>query len=220
MNRILIADDHVLMREGLMHLLSSEFEAVTFECANGFSETKQKLLAFHQAEHLCATVIILDLRMPGMNGLESVKSLLLAAHEYPIVVYSEVDSSVTKHTLLQLGVFAVECKSQGVESLLVTLRRALASSGIATRLPQSDLERSQFSLPEVSSDNHNSFSVELTSRQMDMLRALHRGLPNKLIAREYGVALGTVKNHLFILYERLGVRSRSEALHKTRGWFL
>ena len=120
---------------------------------------------------------------------------------------------MTAVQLMQLGVFAVECKSAGVESLLQTVQRAL------NELDSDSIVMDYSNIP-VSAVIAQISSVSLTARQMDMLRALHQGLPNKLIAREYGVALGTVKNHLFILYERLGVKSRSEALHKTREWFL
>ena len=218
MRTILIADDHVLMREALMHLIASAFESVVFECVSGFHETEHRLRALSSADHPDGIAVILDLRMPGMSGLASVQCLLAAAKSCPIVVYSEVDSPVTRNKLLELGVFAVECKSEGVESLLTTLHRALnvPVNSDSAHSADSDLTPIKPSALAISGDG----SVELTSRQMDMLRALHRGLPNKLIAREYGVALGTVKNHLFILYERLGVRSRSEALHKTREWFL
>lgn len=226
MRTILIADDHVLMREALMHLLRCEFNGVAFECASGFHEVEQKLRLWRADadNHAHADgAVVLDLRMPGMNGLHSVRELLALAQPHPIIVYSEVDSSVTKAQLLQLGVFAVECKSEGAQSLLDTLHRALhlpsAPTAVAASTAPTPLS-GEIGVITLRSGIKHQANIELTSRQMDMLRALHRGLPNKLIAREYGVALGTVKNHLFILYERLGVKSRSEALNKTREWFL
>lgn len=60
----------------------------------------------------------------------------------------------------------------------------------------------------------------LTARQLSILRLLHQGKPNKIIASELGVTLSTVKSHLYVTFTRLQVKSRAEALTKTRDWFL
>lgn len=218
--KVLLADDHSLMRDAMQDLLSRSFPQLLFEFSSNFMQTAHCLHEWQQQTSLGTAVIILDLRMPGMKGLASVQTLLDLAAPYPVIIYSEVASQVTYHQLLQMGAFAVACKSNHSNELLNYVQAAFDTinnladtdsmpTEIHLHLPQP--RQGELKLPS---------SLELTSRQMDMLRALHAGLPNKMIAREYGVALGTVKNHLFILYERLGVNSRSEALNKTRGWFL
>lgn len=215
--KILLADDHSLMRDAMQQLLSRSFAQLLFEFSSNFMQTAHCLSEWQKQTDTQAALIILDLRMPGMNGLDSVQKLLNLAAPHPVIIYSEVASQVTYDQLIQMGVFAVACKSNHSDELLKHVQAALnhAKNRVeANGIPAKPLMKAM--QDELKPPN----SIELTSRQMDMLRALHAGLPNKMIAREYGVALGTVKNHLFILYERLGVKSRSEALSKTREWFL
>lgn len=218
--KILLADDHSLMRDALQQLLSRSFAQLLFEFSSSFIQTAQCLREWKKQVDANTAVIILDLRMPGMRGLDSVQTLLDLASPHPVIIYSEVASQVTYDQLIQMGVFAVACKSNHSDELLNYLQTALDNTNNLANTHLIPLEeicpKQPLQLDQLRPPNN----LELTSRQLDMLRALHAGFPNKMIAREYGLALGTVKNHLFILYERLGVKSRSEALSKTREWFL
>lgn len=222
--KILIADDHVLMRDALAILLTRSFSDVDLDTASSYSETVQSIQAWHKSDAKCpsAHVVILDLRMPGMQGIQLIEQLVLMTAPHPVVIYSEIDNKTTSKQLMQMGVFAVEHKSEPAEVLLNSVRQALSLPLSHQSLSQSHQSGIPQPMPTMSLQGipAPNDGEELTLRQWDMLRALHKGLPNKMIAREYGVALGTVKNHLFMLYERLGVKSRSEALHKTRDWFV
>ncbi|SKA73402.1 DNA-binding response regulator, NarL/FixJ family, contains REC and HTH domains [Thiothrix eikelboomii] len=220
--KILLADDHSLMRDAIQQLLSRSFAQLVFEFSSNFVQTAHCLTEWQEHADSQTAVIILDLRMPGMNGLDSVQTLLDLASPHPVIIYSELASSVTYHQLIHMGVFAVAYKSNDADELLNYVRTALDTANNQADAPllPVDVVYSKQRLQPTQNELSPPNNIELTSRQLDMLRALHAGLPNKMIAREYGLALGTVKNHLFILYERLGVKSRSEALSKTREWFL
>lgn len=228
MNRFLVADDHALTREGISQLLNRYFPNAEVATAASYDEVLAHLRTTSAAwpdttaqtpPHF--SVVLLDLHMPGMRGLESVANLVRAGAPSPFIACTGIEAPDLEQRLLTTGVIKMVSKTGRSDELL----KAITTIGrnIKTAAP-----------PEADNTNESTITSNgnickvaditvkdlLTQRQYDILRLLHMGKPNKIIARELDLALGTVKNHLYMLFTRLQVNSRSQALVKTRDWFL
>lgn len=202
--RILIADDHALMREAIVQRLIRDFPWAQSVCAASFEE----VMACLQTPPPFA-LVLLDLRMPGMNGVGSVAQVVAAAAPASVIVCTAVEAPDLLFRLRQVGVYQVVSKAGHEDDLL----HAIAALGLDAALEIED-KAVPIPLPKQVA------GALLTARQQEILCLLHQGKPNKIIAKELNVALGTVKNHLYVLFTRLQVNSRAEALAKTREWFL
>lgn len=217
---ILVADDHALMREAVQRLLATEWPFVRIDTASTYQEVWAALSASTASMTTASAtiaspyqLIILDLRMPGISGIPDLFLLLQQAAPTPVIIYTGVESKETNQQLLRQGVYRVVAKTGEIATLLQTVREIM--DGVAQ--PKTVNQGSDIQFPE---SQFNPQVRGLSVRQIEILRYLHQGLPNKVIAQQMEVAIGTVKNHLHALYERLDVTSRSEAISKTREWFL
>jgi DNA-binding NarL/FixJ family response regulator len=228
MKRILVADDHVLMREGILQLLARHFPWAQADSAASYDEVLDCLQASLLGTADSATpyaLVLLDLRMPGMRGAESVAALVAAAAPAPVIVCTGVEAPDLLYRLQATGVRSVVSKTGHSDDLLQAITAlGLGAPGNAsaplTAANPLGVASASAKPASFSADVPATASGLLTQRQLDILRLLHLGKPNKIIARELNVALGTVKNHLYALFARLQVSSRAQALAKTRDWFL
>lgn len=209
---LLIADDHQLMREAVAQLIGREFGPAQFEFAGSLAE----VLALLDPERQSASfaLVLLDLKMPGMRGLDSVARIVQACAPAPVLVWTGVESPDLAPRLQAVGVAAVVSKGAHTHELLAAIQalklgvgHPTGAAALATR-------------PQPPMSPPSSAKTLLTVRQFDLLCLLHEGKPNKLIARELDLSLGTVKNHMSSMFLRLQVNSRAELLALTREWFL
>lgn len=203
--RVLLADDHAMVRDGLRSLIEVDWPDAQFT------------LAFDHASALAALVrtpppdlAVIDVRMPGMRGTASFAEFRRCNANTPMVVVTGLDDPGLAPSLLAQGATAVVSKEASGEALLAVLHQALRSTTSVFNAAPGN----------AATTNQGQGSHGLTGRQRDMLRLLHEGLPNKLIARRLGIAETTVKGHLHSLYDELNVRSRGEAIVQTRDWLL
>ena len=206
--RVLIADDHPLLRDALARTLRGvEPQAEVVEAAD-FAEAAQALRD-HAGQLALA---LLDLHMPGMggdDGCEGVRRLHLAHGDVPLVVASgELDPRVIR-AAFAAGAVAYLPKSEAPALLQQALRAVLAGG---SWMPQQALADLRAGVPPPRPD-----ASGLTPRQLDVLKSLMRGLPNKLIARELGLTEGTVKIHIAAILRALQARNRTEAVVVARG---
>ena len=153
-------------------------------------------------------LVLLDLKMPGLNGLDALAALREAAPGMPLVVLSgESDPGVIR-SAIDGGAMGFITKSSTPEVLIQALRLVLAKG---VYLPQLVLDQAYAggSVPRTAS----STLPGITPRQMDVLRCVIRGQPNKAIARELALSEGTVKAHLSAVFQVLGAHSRTEAVY-------
>lgn len=206
--RVLIADDHALIREGIGLLIQGEWEGARCQYAPDLHGARIALSA--PAGGASFDAVILDLKMPGMHGLESVQEVCALAGTARVIVCTAMDDPGLARRLATTGVFRVVSKNHASDQLLGALRAAVLCTepahGVAGR-PASSVAR-------------NAGSASLTNRQRDILHLLHEGMPNKVIASHLGVEVGTVKSHLHLLYVAMGVTNRSEAIAKSHDWFI
>ena len=200
---ILIVDDHPMMRKGVRDLLDLEHDIKPVgEASNGAD-------AVSLALELSPDVILLDLNMPGMNGIETIKAMKAAGVDSRILVFTVSDDQLDLTNALKEGADGYILKDIEPESLVANIR--LASRGTTAISPElvSTLA-SAFKAQQSPSQNKTDINV-LTQREKQVLKHVADGLTNKMIARKLDITEGTIKVHVKKLLKKLGLRSRVEA---------
>ena len=191
--RILLADDHMLMRMGIATLVSTAKDmTVVGEASNGRQ-------AVELAGSLRPDVVIMDLMMPEMSGGEATKAIHEAHPGIKIVILTTYGTSAELATAVTSGAVGVLLKDKVEMDLLSTIRFVVEGNQvIPTRL-----------LAQIEEDKAMG---KLTGRQMEILASVAEGQSNADIALQFGLSEITVKKHLSAIFERLGVANRSEAV--------
>ena len=189
--QVMIVDDHPLMRRGVRQLLEldSGFEVVA-EAGDGAS-------AIDLANRLDIDVILLDLNMKGMSGLDTLNALRRDGVTAQIIILTVSDASSDVFALIDAGADGYLLKDSAPEVLLEAIRAGAKGSKVFS-------EREMFGAEE------DPFSV-LTERELDVLHELAQGLSNKQIASVLNISEQTVKVHIRNLLRKLNVRSRVAA---------
>jgi NarL family two-component system response regulator YdfI len=202
MIRVLIADDHLVVREGLQLILSSQpdFELV--------GEAVDGATAVQLAGELQPDVILMDLRMPGMDGLEAIGHIRRQWPDIAIVILTTYNEDDLMLRGLQAGARSFLLKDTDRQTLFHTIRAAAQGE----TLLQPDILARVIAHTQSPAANHQLPATDLTERELEVLTAVVRGDRNKEIARHLGVTERTVKAHLTNVYNKLGVDSRAAAV--------
>lgn len=209
---ILIADDHAMMRDGMVLMIHTAWPGSVCQVASDYLGVVDALES--QLTKTPFDAIILDLRMPGMRGVESIERISQLAVSTPVIVCTALEDPSLVDRLLNTGIFCAVNKTAGADELLFQIKTALL-------VPK--LQKCQEELNDVVNNRKSSRqngSSMLTNRQREILKLLHSGKPSKVIASQLGLGLGTIKSHLHALYSVMGVASRSEAIIKSHNWLL
>ncbi|HMS26431.1 MAG TPA: response regulator transcription factor [Burkholderiaceae bacterium] len=209
---ILVADDQAMMRDGIVLMLKDTWPDCNCKTAHDYLSVVNLLES--QNEDTLFDLIILDLRMPGMRGVESVAHITKLANDTPVVVCTALEDPSLVTRLMHCGIFQAVSKASGADELLIQVRDALASS-MKSNVKSQD---SNSQIPSSKYDDNG--SAGLTNRQREILKFLHTGKPNKVIATQLGISLGTTKCHLHNLYAVMQVQNRAEAIIKSKDWLL
>ncbi|HRC06743.1 MAG TPA: response regulator transcription factor [Miltoncostaeales bacterium] len=193
---IMIADDHAILRHGLEQLLTTtEDMTVTASAADG-REIVEKVAADPP------DIVLMDLSMPVMDGVEATRAILEAHPEVAVVVLTSFSDQRRVLDALDAGAVGYLLKDSDPDTLLSALRSTAAGGAPldpkAARVLLSARERP-------------ASGVELTPREREVLGLVVRGLSNKLIARELDISERTVKAHLGSVFQRIGVTDRTQA---------
>ncbi|MGQ4667695.1 response regulator [Metabacillus halosaccharovorans] len=202
---ILIVDDHLVVREGLKLIIeTNESYQVIGEAENG--QEAIDLLPLHKID-----LILLDLNMPIMNGLDTIQYLNQKQIDIPVIIlttYNEDDLMVTG---IRLGAKGYLLKDTNRDDLFRTIEAALRGD----TLIKPEIMMKILSLKERSRlediENKQEKST-LTEKELFIIRAVSKGYRNKEIAFDMGISERTVKAHLTNIYNKLNVESRSEAV--------
>lgn len=199
--RIMLVDDHPMLRRGLSDLLSMEDDLLPVAQAASGEE------ALMLAERHELDLILLDLNMPGMDGIETIRALRAAGVDTRIVLFSVSDDHGDVLEALREGADGYLLKDMEPEELIEQIRLAgqgkmALSSELTQVLAQAIRGRPSASEAQPSM---------LTKREKDVLKLIAKGQSNKMIARSLDIAEGTVKVHVKRLLSKLGMRSRTEA---------
>lgn len=199
--RVLIVDDHPLFREGLKGLLIGLNPSV--DVAQAASVDEAQSFMGHPFD-----LVMMDLQMPGTFGMEALSRIKGFFEASAVVVVSGDESSASIHSAIQHGAAGYIPKSTNPSVTIHALKLVMAQG---TYLPPAALH--PVSAPMETKDVRP-WHDDLSPRQLAVLRCLLQGKPNKVIAREIGIAEGTVKAHLWAVYQLLGVNNRAQAMYR------
>lgn len=204
---VLIADDHPLFRKGMRALLTTapDFTVV------GEATTGQE--AIELAGSLQPDVILMDLQMPGMNGVEATRQILHTSPHIRILIVTLFEDDASVFAALRAGARGYVLKDAQEEEMLRAIRavgsgEAIFSAAIATRL----IEYFAASRPAVAKD----LFPTLTEREREILQLLARGSSNSDIARHLSLSAKTVSNYISNIYGKLQVTDRTQAVIRAR----
>jgi DNA-binding NarL/FixJ family response regulator len=195
MIRVLLADDHGLVRDGLGRLLASVPDIEVVAAAADGPE------AIRLAREHRPDVILMDLRMPGMDGSEATRRLIEEDPATQVVILTSFSERDEILTALDAGAIGYLLKDAEPDELIRGVRAA--AQGESPLAPKA--------ARELLGSRGSPSPSPLTDRESEVLRLVTRGLPNKLIARELGISEKTVKAHLTTVFQRIGVTDRVQA---------
>ena len=201
--RVLVVDDQSMVRAGFRLLLSREPDIeVVAEASNGL-EAVDKAARFHP------TVVLMDIRMPELDGLEATRRILAADDPARILILTTFDLDEYVYEALKAGASGFVLKDDPPEQLLAAIRviaggEALLSPAITRRV----IER----FARIPQPAPRKELQELTERELDVLRLIARGLSNAEIGAELYISDTTVKTHITHILQKLNLRDRVQAV--------
>ena len=197
---ILIADDHTLMLEGLTRLLSSEFEVVG-TAPNG-------RIVLDEAQRLKPDVVVLDVGMPELNGIEAARRLTKLLPSAKIVFVTQQLAPAYLHAAFAAGAKAYVAKQSATSELIAAIQLALEDRYYVT--PHAGAEVAQFANMNSKQNPAEMFGTKLTPRQREVLQLVAEGKSTKQIATALGISAKTVEFHRNSLMDELGLRTIAE----------
>ncbi|TVR74362.1 MAG: DNA-binding response regulator [Sphaerobacteraceae bacterium] len=199
---VALADDHVLFRQALRHLLDSESDIhVVGEASDG--RAIQTLVEQHQPD-----VILMDINMPGIDGVTATRELKSQLPDIRIIILTMFSEDGHVIRAVRAGADAYLLKNSESSRVVDAIRAVRRGESIIEPQLASKL-LSEFR--RVSDVREDDSMGGLTSREMDLLRLVASGMSNKEIAQHLSLAESTVKNRLSLLFEKLGVKDRTQA---------
>lgn len=190
--RILLVDDHIVIRMGLTTAVS---DAPDMEIVADVENGPDAIKAFRKHR---PDVVILDLRLPGLSGVETLRLLREEFKNARVLVFSSYAKGEEIYQAMKAGACGFVMKEMPLERLLGAIRTVH--------------EGEQFIPPEIAMRVGERLPAQMSPRELDVLHMLGRGLSNKEIGAELGVAEGTVKIHITSIFGKLGVSDRTKAL--------
>jgi two-component system nitrate/nitrite response regulator NarL len=197
LTRIVIADDHKFFRSGLEAAILAA--GMTIVASVGDGEAALKAIADHDPD-----VVILDLKMPGRDGVSTLETMRAAGDNRPVVVLAAEIEDDALVAIIKVGVNAIVSKAGGEMQLFDAIKAIKHGTCIIDR----ELLDRAFALAKEGTDK--SVLDKLSPRERELVNEIARGHRNKDIAETFNVAEGTVKVYLNKIYAKLGVSNRTE----------
>ena len=195
---ILIVDDHTLFRSGLRLVLGADLADVQIIEASSIHEALYDTLA-------APTIILLDIELNGLNGLDGIALLKRAWPQAAIVMLSSDTSAATAQLAITRGAAAFVTKAETAKKILTIVHQILEKKNNSPDFIITPL-----------TENNATPTAQLTARQYEVLDLLCKGMSNKVIARELGCAENTVRGHVQAILTFFKVASRSEAVYAAK----
>jgi DNA-binding NarL/FixJ family response regulator len=211
--RVVLADDHAVVRKGIREFLEEEGDIVVVaEAADG--DQAVALVAEHQPH-----VAVLDIQMPGTSGIEATRRIKTEYPDVRVLVLSAYDDDPYIFALLQAGASGYILKTAGSNELVQAVRAVRrGESALDSAVTQKVVQQLTTGRPLGAQA-----AVEaLTNREVEVLRLVAKGLTNKAIGQALGISDRTVQGHLANIYGKLDVSSRTEAVTEAlrHGWIV
>jgi DNA-binding NarL/FixJ family response regulator len=205
--RVLVADDQALVREGLMTLLQATpgIEPVA-DAADGAEVVR--LAARHRPD-----VILMDLRMPNVDGVQATREIRAAQPEIEIVVLTTHADEASILDALRAGARGYLTKDAGIQEIARAVHAAAAHQSLLDPVVQAKLLEAVGAAAPAPAPAPRSLPDELTPREAEVLSLIARGLSNREIAAHLVVSEATVKTHVNHVFAKIGARDRAQAVH-------
>jgi DNA-binding NarL/FixJ family response regulator len=203
--RILLVDDHTLVRKGLVHLLASCLSDAEVDEAENADEAIEKLQS-HDYD-----VALVDIRMPGRDGLELLKEIRSEWPGVPVIMVSSFDNGEYVKAALSEGAAGYLLKDTTPDDLVQAITVAMTGSGnvLSPRAVRNMFDVTASPPPAREQQSH--LDAGLTKRESDVLQLLAKGCSNREISRQLFLSEKTVKAHLAAVFRKLGVTNRTQA---------
>ncbi len=213
--RVLLVDDQMLFVESLRTVLETRAQDISV-----IGVAYEGAKAVEMTEELNPDVVLMDVRMPGMNGVESTRSIKEKHPEIKVLMLTTFDDDQYVVEALRLGAVGYLLKDMPPAELISAVRAVhkggvLISPKVAAKLVEKLVTTPESSGKEKEAQNlsgsSNTWTNDLSAREKKILQLMAQGLDNKEIAKTLFIAEQTVKNHVSIIYSKLGVRDRVQA---------
>ncbi len=202
--RVVIADDHSMVREGLVALLSSvDGYEVVAQASTGSA-------ALRETVTLRPDVLVLDIGLPDLNGIEVARRVTKAAPTVNILMLTMFDDDDSVLAAIRAGALGYVLKGAGADEIM----RAIVSVAAGEAIFGPGLARRALKL--ISSEPAEPAFSELTRREREVLELIAAGLSNPVIATRLGLSLNTISNHISSIFAKLQVENRGEAIVRAR----
>jgi DNA-binding NarL/FixJ family response regulator len=196
---VLAVDDHDVVLAGLGTLFGGT------EISLG-STAKSSAEALEKLRHKRPDVVLMDIRMPGVDGLSTLARIKTDHPDLPVVMYTAYDNQTYLARALALGAAGYVRKSDAGEKLVDSIRKA-ATGGLAWTPQELQDTKGPLPLPNVV----NGLEIALTQRESEVLHQMANGLTNKEIAKMLKISYETVKEHVQHILRKIGVKDRTQA---------
>jgi DNA-binding NarL/FixJ family response regulator len=200
---VLVADDQSMVRAGFRMLLGGEADIqVVAEASTGIE-------AVHQAARFAPTVVLMDIRMPELDGLEATRRIVAANPAARVLVLTTFDLDEYVYEALQAGASGFVLKDDPPEQLIAAVRTVAAGDALLSPAVTKRVIRQFTRLPRAAPPKGVD---ELTGRERDIFRLIAEGLSNPEIAERLYISETTVKTHVTHVFQKLDVRDRVQAV--------
>ena len=208
--RVLLADDQALFREGLHTLLATYADLeIVGQAANGAE-------AVRLATATCADVVLMDLRMPVMDGATATRQIAAARAGCRVIALTTFDDDDSVFDVLRAGAVGYLLKDVGSEQLVEAIRIAYRGESFLQPSIASKVVAELGRLSRAGATVESRAVASLSTREVEVLRLVARGATNKDIAIQLDIVEGTVKNHMTSIFGKLGVADRTQAALRAR----
>jgi len=203
-SRILIADDHEVFRKGLRALLDKDFDIVA-EAREG-GEAIDKALSYKP------DVVVMDISMPGMSGIEAAREIKAKLPKTGVVVISATDEDANIFDAIEAGVSGYIVKDDSPASMIEAIQRAAEGKAYLPPLIAKRVMARVAGSRNGGGDINGNGSTPLSAREISVLRLMATGKRNREIATELCISERTVGNHITSIYNKLCVYDRAQAI--------
>ena len=211
--RVLLADDHAVVRKGIRQFLEEAGDIDVVAEADDGAE------ALHLIESHKPDVAVLDIRMPEVTGVEATRRIKKHHPEVRVLILTSYDDDPYVFALLQAGADGYVLKTASGDELVNAVHTVQrGESALSPEIASKVVRQAMTGRPEQAAAQVEA----LTERELDVLRLAARGLTNRAIGHELGISHRTVQGHLQSMYGKLAVNSRTEAVTAAlrRGWIV